>query len=238
MALQGSLQDMSVADLIQHNCQEGRTARIDLRNGADGRTAALFLEQGQIVHAESQGAGGEEIVYRVLAWTEGSFSVEPGQPAPEHTIQRSYAGLLLEGMRRIDEGTPEPEPLQAAGSPTVGKAGRGPAKEEGSMSERIQNLKAIEGVAGVVIAARDGVVLEHSLEGDPDKEGAVAVFVGYAAAQVGQSLALGNFEWGTVALGKETMLVVEQPDFYVGLLLEEKASPALVASKLEGVLRP
>ena len=104
------------------------------------------------------------------------------------------------------------------------------------MSERIQNLKAIEGVAGVVIAARDGVVLEHSLDGDPDKEGAVAVFVGYAAAQVGQSLALGNFEWGTVAIGKETMLVVEQPDFYVGLLLEEKASPALVASKLEGVL--
>ena len=173
----------------------------------------------------------------MLGWTEGSFSVEPGQVAPEHTIQRSYAGLLLEGMRRIDEGTPEPEPPQAAGSPTGGKAGRGSAKEEGSMSERIQNLKAIEGVAGVVIAARDGVVLEHSLDGDPDKEGAVAVFVGYAAAQVGQSLALGNFEWGTVALGKETMLVVEQPDFYVGLLLEEKASPALIASKLEGVLR-
>lgn len=89
----------------------------------------------------------------------------------------------------------------------------------------------------MVIAARDGVVLEHSLDGDPDKEGAVAVFVGYAAAQVGESLALGNFEWGTVAIGKQTMLVVERPDFYVGLLLEEKSSPALVASKLEGLLR-
>jgi hypothetical protein len=33
------------------------------------------------------------------------------------------------------------------------------------------------------------------------------------------------------------MLVVERPDFYVGLLLEEKASPALVASKLEGLLQ-
>jgi predicted regulator of Ras-like GTPase activity (Roadblock/LC7/MglB family) len=105
------------------------------------------------------------------------------------------------------------------------------------MSERLQGLKAIEGVTGVVIAARDGVVLEHALEGDPEKEGAVAVFVGYAAAQVGQSLALGNFEWGTVAIGKETMLVVEQPDYYVGLLLEEKASPALVASKMEGLFR-
>ncbi len=236
MALQGSLQDMSVADLIQHNCQEGRTARIDLRRGGDGRTAVLYLEQGQIVHAESQGESGEEIVYQVLAWGDGSFSVEPGQPPPTHTIQRSYAGLLLEGMRRIDEGTAEVDTPQVAGSSAGGKAERSSAKEEGSMSERLQGLKSIEGVTGVVIAARDGVVLEHSLEGDPDKEGAVAVFVGYAAAQVGQSLALGNFEWGTVAIGKETMLVVEQPDFYVGLLLEEKASPALVASKLAGVL--
>jgi predicted regulator of Ras-like GTPase activity (Roadblock/LC7/MglB family) len=207
-----------------------------LRRTGDGRTAVLYLEQGQIVHAESQGESGEEIVYQVLAWGDGSFSVEPGQPPPAHSIQRSYAGLLLEGMRRIDEGTAEVDAPQAAGSSAGGKAGRSSAKEEGSMSERLQGLRSIEGVMGVVIAARDGVVLEHALEGDPDKEGAVAVFVGYAAAQVGQSLALGNFEWGTVAIGKETMLVVEQPDFYVGLLLEEKASPALVASKLAGVL--
>lgn len=234
MALQGSLQDMSVADLIQHNCQEGRTARIDLRHTTDGRSAAMFLEQGQIVHAESQGESGEEVVYRVLAWAEGTFSVEPGVPAPAHTIQRSYAGLLLEGMRRIDEGVEPPPAAERSDGPP---AGRSSAKEEGSMSERLQGLRSIEGVMGVVIAARDGVVLESALDGDPEKEGAVAVFVGYAAAQVGQSLALGDFEWGTVAIGKETMLVVEQPDFYVGLLLEEKASPALVASKLEGVLR-
>jgi predicted regulator of Ras-like GTPase activity (Roadblock/LC7/MglB family) len=237
MALQGNLQDMSVADLIQHNCQEGRTARIDLRRGTDGPTAVLFLDQGQIVHAESQGESGEEIVYRVLAWGDGSFAVEPGQASPARTIQRSYAGLLLEGMRRIDEASAEVDAPQDAGSPAAGKAGRGSGKEEGTMSERLQGLRAIEGVSGVVIAARDGVVLEHALDGDPEKEGAVAVFVGYAAAQVGQSLALGNFEWGTVAIGKETMLVVEQPDYYVGLLLEEKASPALVASKLEGLLR-
>jgi predicted regulator of Ras-like GTPase activity (Roadblock/LC7/MglB family) len=237
MALQGSLQDMSVADLIQHNCQEGRTARIDLRLGTEGPTAVMFLDQGQIVHAESQGEKGEEVVYQVLAWGDGTFSVEPGQTTPERTIQRSYAGLLLEGIRRIDEAAVKAEEPQAAGSPPTGDAGRGSGKEEGKMSERLQRLRAIEGVTGVVIAARDGVVLEHALDGDPDKEGAVAVFVGYAAAQVGESLALGNFEWGTVAIGKGTMLVVERPDFYVGLLLEEKASPALVASKLEGLLR-
>ena len=95
MALQGNLQDMSVADLIQHNCQEGRTVRIDLRRGADGSTAVLFLDQGQIVHAESQGESGEEIVYQVLAWGDGSFAVEPGQASPERTIPVSYTHLTL-----------------------------------------------------------------------------------------------------------------------------------------------
>jgi len=236
MGVQGNLRDMSVADLIQHNCQEGRTARIDLAPSGGRPPALLFLEQGQLVHAQAGEEQGEEVVYHALGWTEGSFSVESGVAAPAHTIARSYTGLLLEGMRRLDEAGQAQ--AQAAEGPTAPARPIAAVKEEGrTMSARVQALKAIEGVTGVVIAARDGVVLDSAVDGDPEKEGAVAVFVGYAAAQVGQSLALGNFEWGTVAVGKETVLVVEQPDYYVGLMLDEKASPALVASRLETALR-
>lgn len=236
MGVQGNLRDMSVADLIQHNCQEGRTARIDLTPGGRRPPAVLFLEQGQLVHAQVGDEQGEEVVYHVLGWNDGTFSVEPGAASPAHTIARSYTGILLEGMRRLDEaGQGQAQSVESAPAPARPIAA---AKEEGrTMSARVQQLRAIEGVTGVVIAARDGVVLDSAVEGDPEKEGAVAVFVGYAAAQVGQSLALGNFEWGTVAVGKETVLVVEQPDYYVGLMLDEKASPALVASKLETALK-
>lgn len=236
MGVQGNLRDMSVADLIQHNCQEGRTARIDLTPGGGRQPAVLFLEQGQLVHAQVGDEQGEEVVYDVLGWSDGAFSVEPGVASPTHTIGRSYTGILLEGMRRLDEaGQAQAQAAESIPAPAQPIAA---VKEEGkSMSVRVQELRAIEGVTGVVIAARDGVVLDSAVDGDPEKEGAVAVFVGYAAAQVGQSLALGNFEWGTVAVGKETVLVVEQPDYFVGLMLDEKASPALVASKLETALR-
>jgi len=90
----------------------------------------------------------------------------------------------------------------------------------------------------VVIGPGGGAdVLAHDLEGDAEKEGAVAVFVGNAANQVGEALALGTFERGVVAIGKDRMLVLEQPDYYVGLLLGERASPALVTSQAESIFR-
>jgi hypothetical protein len=79
-------------------------------------------------------------------------------------------------------------------------------------------------------------VLDHELDGDPQKEGAVAVFVGNAASQIGEFLALGPFKWGTVGLGKDIMLVLERPDYHVGLLLSERASPAMVASNAQHIL--
>lgn len=100
----------------------------------------------------------------------------------------------------------------------------------------VEALKQIDSVVGVVVTARDGVVLADALEGDPQKEGAVAVFVGNAASQVAEPLALGSFNWGTVTMGKDVMLVVEQLDYYVGLLLDERASPALVVANAERIL--
>jgi predicted regulator of Ras-like GTPase activity (Roadblock/LC7/MglB family) len=91
-------------------------------------------------------------------------------------------------------------------------------------------------VSGAVIVARDGTVLAEAIESDAEKEGAVAVFVGNAADQIGEAMALGSFDWGVVTMGKDRMLVLEQPDFFVGLLLMEKASPALVASEAEETL--
>jgi predicted regulator of Ras-like GTPase activity (Roadblock/LC7/MglB family) len=105
------------------------------------------------------------------------------------------------------------------------------------IQELATKLNTIEGVDGVVIAARDGIVLAHELhDADPDKEGAVAVFVGNAASQASESLALGPFDWGTVSIGNDVVLVIEQPDYYVGLLLAERASPSLVASNAREML--
>jgi CheY-like chemotaxis protein/predicted regulator of Ras-like GTPase activity (Roadblock/LC7/MglB family) len=235
-AVRGNLRTMSLASIFQVNCTERNQARLKIRRG--GQEGNIYFADGDIVHAELDSHAGEEAVYELLGWEDGDFELEMDIPAPERTIASAWSGLLLEGMRLLDEqtaGLERPKDLEKvrAESDTTDEKG-----VTGDMIEElVRTLKRIESVAGVVITARDGVVLADALDGgNPEKEGAVAVFVGNAAGQVAESFALGSFNWGTVTMGKDVMLVMEQPDYHVGLLLDERASPALVAAHAESVL--
>ena len=101
MAMQGNLQVMAVADLIQHSCQESRTAKLTVDQ--NGRQAVLYFNEGSVQHATLGNKQGEEAVYDLLTWHEGDFSLEMEVSPPEITISRSWASLLLEGARRLDE---------------------------------------------------------------------------------------------------------------------------------------
>lgn len=101
MSLQGNLRDMDVANLIQHNCQDYKTARVRIQN--DAEEAVLYFHDGQISHAELSGNTGEDVVFQLLSWNEGTFALETGIEAPTKTITRSWSSLLLEGARRLDE---------------------------------------------------------------------------------------------------------------------------------------
>lgn len=102
MSLQGNLKDMAIADLIQHNCQDHKTAEMLIENA--GQEATLFFKEGRVTHASLNGQHGEEVVFQILAWNEGTFILETGSEAPVETITRSWPSLLLEGARRLDEG--------------------------------------------------------------------------------------------------------------------------------------
>ncbi len=232
--MQGQLRDMAVADLIQHACQDGKTARLVVTQ-MDKR-AEVYFENGRVVHAQMGADQGEQVIFAIFAWSEGSFSLEPSQPTPVRTIMRSYPALLLEGARRVDEGGSPPSDLIPADAPAAPLPPAAVSKAEAPMSEVAQGLAKIEGVEGALLVAEDGVVIAHSLEGDPDKEGAVAAFVGAAAVQAGETMSLGRFKRGSVASPSGTILVLRHQDYYVGLLLAEGGSPSLVASRAETFL--
>jgi predicted regulator of Ras-like GTPase activity (Roadblock/LC7/MglB family) len=213
MPLEGNLKDLSLTNLIQLNCQEMNEVQITLEYL--GKEGVIFCSGGNIVHASTGLLAGEEAMYELLRWDGGTFFLQNGIMPRERTIDRNWNSILLEGMQRIDEG-------------------------ETSMEDRLNklahDLSEMAMVSGSVIVARDGTVLAEAVKGNAEKEGAVAVFVGNAADQIGEALVLGPLDWGVVAMGKDRMLVLEQPDFFVGLLLTEKASPTLVAAKVEETL--
>lgn len=101
MSMLGNLHDMTVADLIQHNCQDRKTAQLTIQDA--GRQAELYFKDGNIVHAVTEDQEGEDAVYQILSWEEGTFNLEIGIEPPTLTIRRNWSGLLMEGARRLDE---------------------------------------------------------------------------------------------------------------------------------------
>jgi predicted regulator of Ras-like GTPase activity (Roadblock/LC7/MglB family) len=218
MPIQGNLQEMSLANLIQVNCQEMHSARLTLTR-ADQR-GEIYFSDGQVVHAELDAWRGEDAVYELLTWDQGAFVLDRDVHPPEKTIAVNWSVLLLEGMKRVAE---RPVVVQGGGN---------------MKSDALAQLKAIDGVAGVVIAASDGVVLAADIPGsDGENEAAAAVFTGSAAEQLGQALQLGSFGHGLVALKNKRLLVIQQPDRYIGLLLNENTSPTIVANTASRVLK-
>jgi predicted regulator of Ras-like GTPase activity (Roadblock/LC7/MglB family) len=101
MAMHGSLKDMSVADIIQHNCQDQKTALLMVDNGI--KKAQMYFRGGAVVHAIMDNIVGEEVVFQTLTWPDGKFILEMGTPSPAITIRRSWSSLLLEGAKLLDE---------------------------------------------------------------------------------------------------------------------------------------
>ena len=99
--LRGSLAQMNVMDLLQSLDLGHKGCLLTLTNGAD--KCEMYFNDGQIVHAVSAGIKGDDAVYKVMAWTGGNFTIDFNGKSDQQTTSRSTQGLLMEGMRLLDE---------------------------------------------------------------------------------------------------------------------------------------
>ncbi|TKJ28270.1 MAG: hypothetical protein CEE40_11895 [Chloroflexi bacterium B3_Chlor] len=103
MAVKGDLRDMDLSSIISINCNEMNQARLLIRN--EGREATVFFQDGNIVHMSLDSLEGEEVIYELLAWDDGTFELEQGIAAPTRTVTTGWSELVLEGMQQLDEAT-------------------------------------------------------------------------------------------------------------------------------------
>ena len=99
----GSLSEMSLPDIVQilwHGRKSGA-----LRIRSRGEAGELHFFEGNIVNAMHGKLRGEEAFYAMLKLADGEFGLDPNFVAQSKVITASPEALLLEGMRRLDEGT-------------------------------------------------------------------------------------------------------------------------------------
>lgn len=100
--LLGRLEQISPAELIQAMNVNGQTGLLLVQNGEHRLT--IYMQDGQVAEVELGDKKGEEAFFEFLGWARGQFRFEPVRKEhPCRQIRQDTVGLLLEGMRRVDE---------------------------------------------------------------------------------------------------------------------------------------
>ena len=100
-SVSGSLEQISMADLLQVFSMNRRTGVLQLQGG--GTSAEVFVNEGRIEEATCGPTRGEKALYRIIGMSEGRFSFVPDRQSPVRSLDTTTDALLIEGMRQADE---------------------------------------------------------------------------------------------------------------------------------------
>ena len=98
---QGKVYGLQLTDVIQMNCLSRLTTALVITR--DGEKGVIYLNEGEIIHAECGEKKGTDAFYKILSWQEGEFVSNIGVTPPVQTIYQSWEHLLVEAMRRDDD---------------------------------------------------------------------------------------------------------------------------------------
>jgi hypothetical protein len=106
MALTGHLSDLSLSELIEFFCNQRKTGCLNVLY-PQGH-GAFYLQSGSVVDAQIGLLRGIDAVYYALTLPNAAFEFNGSAETTERTINQPWTQVVLEGLRRLDEGiTPQ-----------------------------------------------------------------------------------------------------------------------------------
>ncbi len=127
MPLTGELNDLSLAELIEFFCNQRKTGRLQVTYPIGA--GYFYLKSGAVIHARFGDLRGIDAVFYALTQPNASFTFSTAFEAPEHSINQPWTSVVLEGLRRMDEGVEPPQP-----SPESFKEGHGVSQHAPAVS--------------------------------------------------------------------------------------------------------
>ena len=106
------VQSKSLMDILQLECLSQSSTVFRITRGSS--IGKIWILNGDLIDAETDGARGEAAFRKILEWKSGTFETLPAEPERERTITKSMNGLLLEVAQAIDEVAAPAEPDAAA----------------------------------------------------------------------------------------------------------------------------
>jgi CheY-like chemotaxis protein len=103
--VRGSLSQMNVIDLVQSLEMGRKSCALTFTN--ENEKCEMYFVEGQVTHAEYGDLTGDKAVFKVLRWTSGNFQMDFEGKTSKQTTQLNTQGLLMEGLRLLDESSRE-----------------------------------------------------------------------------------------------------------------------------------
>jgi hypothetical protein len=102
MPLTGHLSDLSLSELIEFFCNQRKTGRLKVLYPTG--SGHFFLQNGSVIDAQIGVLRGIEAVYYALTLPNAKFEFSASNDNVERTINQPWTQVVLEGLRRLDEG--------------------------------------------------------------------------------------------------------------------------------------
>lgn len=109
MALTGELSDLSLAELIEFFCNQRKTGRLKVTY--PHLPGYFYIQAGALVDARIGSLSGIDAIYYALTLPNASFSFDAEYEAEQRTIHQPWTQVVLEGLRRMDEGIAPESPI-------------------------------------------------------------------------------------------------------------------------------
>jgi pSer/pThr/pTyr-binding forkhead associated (FHA) protein len=117
--MSGVIEEIPLPDLLQLLSTSRKSGVLSVNNGVS--IGKIFLRKGQIYFStinEDFALSPQKAIYRMLTWETGTFELEPGgEMQVMNEVQDSTEGLLMEGVRQLDEFRNLQKQLPPLGSP-------------------------------------------------------------------------------------------------------------------------
>jgi TonB family protein len=158
MALSGNTRELSLADLILVKAHDGNNYRVRLTGPAgDG---VLLLKGGRVVHASYGALPALDAAYLLVTEEALDYKLEADIEVPGQTIDLGAQELLMEAMRRYDEGIlrrPKPVPVNVGAGVSSRREPPRPRSYDARKSPEAEALRRATG--RVIFTEPDGGVV-------------------------------------------------------------------------------
>ena len=101
----GTLRNIQLTDIIQMCCLAG--ASLCIRVNKDTNHGMIFVQEGEVVHAQCGNIQGIKAFFTILGWHSGHFETLEAPEIQSPTIKEPCQFLLMEAMRLVDEQSTE-----------------------------------------------------------------------------------------------------------------------------------